>query len=775
MPEKAAAVEDEAPASPGIASVLPFLYIAWADGLLTPTQIEQIRTRITAQHWLNDEERRRLSAWLDPQNPPDATTYYRWVRTIKESARDIPHAAQKSLAELGCAIASLANVAGPTEEATRALAEMEEALGIVGREAVRELVVERPRPEGQAREGPVVGVDVGGLKAALDGRLASLRDRIRTLLCDPAFIYPDTETPTDEMREVVLAWTQLLADQGIGALAFPEYAGGQDDMEQFIASFETIAYHDLSLTIKFGVQFGLFGGSIRALGSEEQKRQYLADAGSLALPGCFAMTERGHGSNVRDLQTTATYDAATEEFVIDTPSDDDHKEWIGNAARHARIATVFAQLVIGEQSRGVHAFLARIRDEAGNPLPGVRLGDSGHKLGLNGVDNGRIWFDHLRIPRENLLSRFAQVAEDGTYSSPIPSSSRRFFTMLGTLVGGRIAVASGGVSAAKSALTIAVKYGAQRRQFGRKDRAEVPVLDYLSHQRRLLPLVATCYALNFALHDLAARYGRTPDGDDVREIEAEAAALKAMSTTHATRAIQEAREACGGEGYRAENRFALLKADSDIFTTFEGDNTVLRLQAAKSLLAGYQEEFSNLDCFGLIGKLVERVEVRAGEMNPIKRRQTGTRHLLDPGVHAELFRDRERDLLISAARRLTGRLEGGMDSFEAFIEVQDHLLTLTNAYAQRLVLDSFQAVVEAADEGQVKELLGKVCALYALWHIEQDRGWFLEQHYIDATKAKAIRTEVNALLSQLRPHAVSLVNGFGIPDQLLAAPIAMNG
>ena len=775
MPETTAAVEDGTPDSPGIASVLPFLYIAWADGLLTPTQIEQIRTRIKAQRWLNEEERRRLCVWLDPQNPPDATTYYRWVRTIKESARDIPHAAQKSLAELGCAMASLANVAGPTEEAKRALAEIEEALGIVGREAVRELVVERPRPEGQAGEEAVVRVDVvAGLKAALDGRLAPLRDRIRTLLCDPVFIYPDTDTPTGEMREVVLAWTQLLADQGIGALAFPEYAGGQDDIEQFIASFETIAYHDLSLTIKFGVQFGLFGGSIHALGSEEQKRKYLADAGSLALPGCFAMTEKGHGSNVRDLQTTATYDAATEEFVIDTPTDDDHKEWIGNAATHARMATVFAQLVIGEQSRGVHAFLARIRDEAGNTVPGVRLGDSGHKLGLNGVDNGRIWFDHLRIPRENLLSRFAQVAEDGTYSSPIPSSSRRFFTMLGTLIGGRIAVASGGLSAAKSALTIAVKYGVQRRQFGRKDRAEVPVLDYLSHQRRLLPLVATCYALNVALHDLAARYGRTPGGADLQEIEAEAATLKAMSTTHATRSIQEAREACGGEGYRAENRFALLKADSDIFTTFEGDNTVLRLQVAKSLMSGYQEEFSNLDFFGLLGKLAERVDVRVGEINPIKRHQHDTRHLLDPGVHAELFRDRERDLLISAARRLTGRLEGGMDSFEAFIEVQDHLLTLANAYAQRLVLDSFQAVVEAADEGQVKDLLGKVCALYALWHVEQDRGWFLEQHYIDATKAKAIRAEVNALLGQLRPHAVSLVNGFGIPDQLLAAPIAMN-
>ena len=160
-------------------------------------------------------------------------------------------------------------------------------------------------------------------------------------------------------------------------------------------------------------------------------------------------------------------------------------------------------------------------------------------------------------------------------------------------------------------------------------------------------------------------------------------------------------------------------------------------------------------------------------MNPIKRHQHDSRHLLDPRVHAELFGNRERDLLISAARRLAGRLEGGMDSFAAFIEVQDHLITLANAYAHRLVLESFQTAVEAADEGEEKELLATVCALFALWHIEQERGWFLEQHYIDATKAKAIRTGVNALLGRLRPHAVSLVDGFGIPDQLLAAPIAV--
>ncbi|HIE93200.1 MAG TPA: acyl-CoA oxidase, partial [Acidobacteria bacterium] len=420
MPETASSPEDHTSYSPGIVSVLPFLYIAWADGLLTSTQIAEINTRVAAQSWLSPDERERLRGWLDPDHPPDATTYYRWVRQIKASAHDLPSAAQKSLAELGADMARLAGVDGPIDEAKRALAEIEAALGVVGREAVRELVGERPPVADVA--GAVVPAEVAGLRASLDGRLAPLRDRIRTLLSDPAFRYPGTETPTEEMREIVLGWTRRLADHGVGAVALPEYAGGHDDHEGFIATLETIAYHDLSLTIKFGVQFGLFAGAIRALGSDAQKRTYLADAGSLALPGCFAMTERGHGSNVRDLQTTATYDAATQEFVVNTPTENDHKEWIGNAAAHARMATVFAQLVIGEQSHGVHAFLVAIRDGGGEPIPGVRIGDSGHKLGLNGVDNGRIWFDHLRIPRENLLTRFAQVSADGTYASPIPSS-----------------------------------------------------------------------------------------------------------------------------------------------------------------------------------------------------------------------------------------------------------------------------------------------------------------------------------------------------------------
>ena len=758
--------------SRGIASVLPFLYVAWADGLLTPSEIENVRERVSAQDWLAEADRAQVAAWLDPANPPDATTYFRWVRTIRQAAHHIPDAAQKSLADLGADLATLAgggDGASIPAEARLALGEIEDLLGVVGPEAVRDLI--DARPEAEDRPVHVPAFDVTALQALLDAPHADLRERVRRLLSDPAFAYPEPDLPVDEYRDLVLHWTKLLAEQGLGALAYPTWAGGQGDIATFIAAFETIATHDLSLVVKFGVQFGLWGGSVNALGNEAQRRQWLPEIGTLELPGAFAMTERGHGSNVRDLQTTATFDPEADEWVVQTPTDHDHKEWIGNAAAHGRMATVFAQLVIDGEGHGVHAFVVPIRTEAGEPAPGVRIGDSGHKMGLNGVDNGRLWFDGVRIPRTNLLGRYATVSEDGVYSSPIPSAGKRFFVMLGTLVGGRIAVGAAANSAAKAGLAVAVRYGDRRRQFGPAGGEEVVILDYLSHQRRLLPLVATSYGLTFALHELAEDFARLGAGADTREVEGRAAALKAMASWHATRSLQEAREACGGEGFRWSARIAHRKADSDIFTTFEGDNTVLQLQVAKGLLAGYKQEFSDMNAFGLLRYLRTQADVRLGEINPLARRNTNEDHLMDPTWHRELFERRERTLLVQVAGRLKSRIDGGMDSFEAFVEVQDHLLTLATANAERLVLASFQAAVDRAEDDKIRTVLGLLCALYALEHIEADRGWFLEQNLIDAPVAKAVRTQVNVLLGRLRPVAVELVDAFGIPDELLGSEI----
>jgi acyl-CoA oxidase len=752
-----------------VSPLLPLLYVAWADGVLTPSEVVAIREHLDRQDWLSDAACDWLARQLDPSDPPSATQYFRWVRSIEEAARAVDgNKARPSLSALGAALArSSGDGAALPEPARRALQDVEAALGIDVDEMLTELLAERPPVPGRAAERVL---DVDALQRVLDGRHAALRERIRTLLSDRAFRYRPGLS-TQAYREQVLEWCRLLADQGLGALGYPEQYGGEGDMEAFVVAFEALAMHDLSMVVKFGVQFGLFGGSIQRLGTGRHHEAYLERAGTLDLPGCFAMSELDHGSNVRDLETVARYDPEAEQFVVDTPHDGARKEWIGNAAEHGRLATVFAQLEAGGERYGVHAFLVPLRTEDSTVRPGVRIADCGEKMGLNGVDNGRIWFDEVRIPRENLLDRFGSVAPDGTYESAIPSAGKRFFTMLGTLVGGRISVARAGLSAAKSGLTIAVRYANRRRQFGPKDEAEVPLLDYRTHQRRLLPLVADAYALHFALDDLTRRFAAR-SGPALEDVEAEANALKAFATWTTTRTLQEVREACGGQGYLAENRIARLKADTDVFTTFEGDNTVLMLQVAKGLLSDFRREFRDMNFFGMVQFVVDEVATRLTELNPIVTRKTSREHLRSREFQQAAFAFRADALLQSAARRLKQRIDDGMEPFDAFVECQDHLLTLGRAHARRVAFDRFAEAVEAVEDDALAGRLDTVRSLFALHHLEADRGWFLEEGYFEGSKAKAIRSEVNALCSEVRPWAQDLVDAFGIPDACLAAPIA---
>ncbi|MEO5800601.1 MAG: acyl-CoA dehydrogenase family protein, partial [Gemmatimonadales bacterium] len=429
-----------------------------------------------------------------------------------------------------------------------------------------------PRPD-PVPPRPAPFVDVAGLKALFDGESVGIRDFLRARLADPRFAYR-YGLSQHEYRELVLVWLQELAKDGLGALSVDPEFGGKGDVRGFMAAMETLGFHDLSLTIKFGVQFGLFQGSVQLLGTRWHHEHFLPRIARGELLGVFAMSELGHGSNVRDLETTATYDAATQEFVVHTPSGSGHKEWLGNAAVHGRMATVFAQLLVGGEGHGVHALLVPIRESDGSVCAGVRIGDTGIKEGLNGVDNGRIWFDQVRVPREHLLNRFGDVSPEGVYSSPIANPARRFFTMIGTLVGGRITIALSALSAAKSALTIAVRYGNRRRQFGEEGKAETLLLDYRTHQRRLLPALATAVVLDLALSRLVDRFVARTEGEG-RELEGLAAGLKAYASWAAQEAITDSRECCGGQGYLAINRIAVLRGDIDVWTTFEGDNTVL--------------------------------------------------------------------------------------------------------------------------------------------------------------------------------------------------------
>jgi acyl-CoA oxidase len=622
------------------------------------------------------------------------------------------------------------------------------------------------------------------LRNTLDGRWRDAKNEMRRRLSDEIF-RPHYTPNTVIARTKVAEQMKIMAAAGAAEDAFKKDHGGTGDLGSAITQIEMLAMSDLSLMVKAGVQWGLFGGAVENLGTEHHHRTYVQKIISLELRGCFAMTETGHGSDVQALETTATYDPATEEFVIDSPTPTARKDYIGGAAETATVAAVFAQLITTENgapvNHGVHCFLVPIRDADGSNLPGVTTSDCLYKGGLPGVDNGRIVFDHVRVPRQNLLNKYGDVAPDGTYSSPIENPNRRFFTMLDTLVRGRITVGGSAGAAARVALDIATRYALQRRQFTAPgDDREVLLMDYLVHQRRLLPLIARSYALQFAQNELVGKChdiqtADEPDAEEQRELASRAAGLKAANTWHATRAIQEAREACGGAGYMAENRLIALRADTDVFTTFEGDNHVLTQLVAKELLTAYADDIRSMSpvewvrfAANTVGtRVLKRTAAEAIIQTVVDARQDSEEEgsLFNRGTQVKMFEDREEYLLSSVARRLQGK-SNEMPEFDAFNAVQDHVLHAASAHVDRVVLEAFVAGIDSCEDEEARHVLELVCDLYALSVIEDDKAWYIEHRFLSTDRAKAVTRGINDRCRALRPYARTLVDGFGIPEQL---------
>jgi acyl-CoA oxidase len=750
---------------------LPLFYTVWEDAVLTPSEIYTIEGLINSQTWLKKEEKDFLLTQLNPSTPPSAEELVDWREKLKSVAS--ADGGSASLIDLGFKLISSEDKRPIPDELLKAkpsLQNIEATLGLISKEAVYAFNPEARKTitSGQTTQKTF---DVQALTKVLDGTNAEIIRKVKAVLSDPEFRYSD---PSDlnTYREKVLYWCNLLAKQGFGSIAYPKEYGGEADMAKYFAIMETLSYHDLSMVIKFGVQFGLWGMSVYFLGTEKHHKKYLKDIGTLELPGCFAMTETNHGSNVKGIETTATYNHATKTFLIHTPTESARKEYIGNAAKHGQMATVFAKLILDGKDYGVSAFVVPLRDKNGKTVEGITIKDCGRKMGLNGVDNGVIYFNNVSIPKENMLDRFSNVSDEGKFESPIASDNRRFFTMLGTLVGGRIGIPRSGLSAVKSGLTIAIRYGDQRKQFGPEGGTEVPILNYRTHQRRLMPLLANAYALHFSLQYLTERFINRKE-EEMQEIEALAAGLKSFSTWNTTATLQECRECCGGKGYLSENRIDDLKNDTEIYTTFEGDNTVLMQLVAKSRLTEFKEEFSNMNVFSILNYVADQAKTSLSELNPIIIRNTDDDHLLDPEFQLNAFKYRERDILTSAAKRLKKHIDSGMDSFDAFNVSQHHLIQVGLAYIERIILEKFINQVNQTKDAGCKAILKKLCDLFALSQIDKNKGWYLEQGYMEGVKTKAIRKLVNQLCWDVRQEAVPLVNAFAIPDACLSAPIAL--
>ncbi|KAE8601315.1 hypothetical protein XENTR_v10013630 [Xenopus tropicalis] len=486
----------------------------------------------------------------------------------------------------------------------------------------------------------------------------------------------------------------------------------------------------------------------------------------------FAMTERGHGSNVRGILTEAVFDPESQEFIINTPCEDAAKMYIGNATR-GNYAAVFAQLIIHGKSQGPHCFIVPIRNEYGEMYPGVEVVDMMHKEGLHGVDNGILTFNCVRIPRENLLDKFGSVSRDGKYRSPIENTSDRFNAMLAALTPTRLALTFQALGAMKLGLTIAIRYSHSRRQFGPKGKEEVKIIEHQTQHLRLMPHLATALALIFT-----SRYAAEILDEDVyhsrdlvnnRPLQALVAGLKAYSTWENLSCLQDCRECTGGMGFMMENRIPGLKCDSDVFVTFEGDNVVMLQVVVRELLAQHTRQYEESPIFGLLRNWTSSMgdRLRTSFLAFSSDKINSLTFLLK----AVTFRERvlQRGL---AARLYSKVIKDKEQFFSAWNSCLHHVVTLALAHIHRVTLEQFALAVESCPVPKDQSLLMEFCLLYGTKLVYQERAWYLEHKYLTPTTSIQIRNQFLSNCSLVKDDALKVVSAFNIPHNIVQAPIA---
>jgi acyl-CoA oxidase len=338
---------------PKLSVLLPVIYHAWQDDTLTKNEFDALSNFINTQEWLTKAEKTFLQTKVTFATPPMRTELANWKELIDKSLHVNTNV--ESLTELGFFIANAERPSFNGEEIIKTgteLARLESGLGIMGTEVISGF--RNGSTSLTQGHNTIESFNVKKMTELLDGNQAEIINKVKALIGSEDFRL-DIPTDVTEYREKVLRWCQILADNDLSSYAYPVANGGKDDIEGYFAIMETLSYHDLSLVIKFGVQFGLWGMSILSLGTEKHYDKYLKDVGTLALPGCFAMTETHHGSNVKGIHTTATYNHQDRTFTVNTPEKYDRKEYIGNAANHGEMATVFAKLIIDGKDYGVNA------------------------------------------------------------------------------------------------------------------------------------------------------------------------------------------------------------------------------------------------------------------------------------------------------------------------------------------------------------------------------------------------------------------------------------
>ena len=626
-------------------------------------------------------------------------------------------------------------------------------------------------------------IDIDLLENQLLGNWGDLRLEVRKEIASARYS-SQPDLPYSKYRKETLNNIKALSSCSFAKVGFPEtIVGGFSDAGGGLAIFEELIFLNASTQIKYGVQFGLFASAIMHLGTEYHHLKFLPDVVSFKVPGCFAMTETGHGSDVANIETTATYDPLTKEIIVNSPSKKSWKDYIGNAAKDGKAAVVFAQLIVGGENHGVHAVYVPLRNIFGLPLKGIQIEDDGFKGGLNGIDNGRIGFNNVRVPKENLLDRYGKITEDGEYSSSIESKGRRFFTMLGTLVQGRVSLVGAVTNAEKLALTIAIRYAHERKQFNNGDSGEFKIIDYPSHKSRLYPRLASVYAQIGMHQSLVDKFhevftAESPNEETVALLETDAAAIKAISTWNALETIQTAREACGGQGFLSENRLVELRKDLDVYATFEGDNHVLLQLVAKRLLQEYALKMKKPELSDTLSYLASKLikDTHSGSLlgmfkdisNPIKKFTAKNSDSLDNFTREALEISIE-----TLAANFEANKKAGLTSEEAFLINQNDLIALGRRYGEHLQYQGIVKLIEETDTPTHAQVLSLLKKIFVINLVKNDAVFYLSSGILGVNGLETLVAENVSLFEELSNYDLMLTEAFAIEDRLVRAPIGL--
>lgn len=536
---------------------------------------------------------------------------------------------------------------------------------------------------------------------------------------------------------------------------------------------------DPGFMIRIGVHYGLFLNTVMNQGTPEQVSFWLGKgAATFGIIGCFGMTELGHGSNVAGVETIATFDRESDEFVIHTPTLTATKWWIGGAAESATHCVVFANLMIDNKNHGVKPFVVQMRDpQTFSTFPGVNIGDLGAKMGRNGIDNGWIQFTSVRVPRTNMLMRYTKVGRDGTVTEP-PMAQLAY----GALVGGRTTMIQESADFAKKALTIAIRYAVVRRQFGGgKDGAESKIMDFGTHKMRLLPQLATTIAMHFAAVEVTKIYGKLMEEltmlksakpspkllsliDQLKETHATSAGLKAFCSWKALDIIEGCRQACGGQGYSSYSGLASLYQDFCVQCTWEGDNTVMTLQLGRFLVSSYRDKVQKNkqlpDGIGYLNAL-------PGNLKTVCPKNADPTNFK---IIAEAMDVTCANAVTVAGEEFSRLIASGCKEDEAYEKSAIHRFNAAKLHCVNYIYRKFLAALDNAPAG-LKPILGQLCLMYGLHTVTEQAGWFLQFGYYQPNHLSAIQARVLKLLDEIRPQAIPLTDAFNFSDYVINSPL----